>query len=385
MVYLDYLATTPCDARVVEAMLPYFTHVFANPHSDHQMGQEAAEAVEQARAQIAALIGVSAQEIIFTSGATESNNLAIKGIVRHLLSQGASARRVITVATEHKTMLETVLSLKELGIDPVFLPVDINGLVDPNTLQEALKVPTLLVSIMTVNNETGCVQPIAELSTIAHENGALFHSDIAQAVGKMADPFTMGGMGIDCASISAHKIYGPKGIGALYVRRKPRVRLFPLFSGGFQERGLRSGTLPVPLIVGFGKACAIIQQEGHAEVERFAQYKQYLLEGLQNKIPGIKINGSLKHLLPGAINLCFPKVRALDLLRCTPHLCLSTGSACTNSFISPSYVLLEMGIAPEEAFQSIRLSIGRMTTSAELDQVIYSLSHAWYKATAQAD
>ena len=266
-VYLDNQATTRCDPRVVSAMLPWFTEHYGNPHSvEHVMGTEAEAAVEDARGRVAALIGVDAKELVFTSGATESNNIAIKGAARHALRSGNERRRIVTVATEHKCVLESVADLTEEGFEPVFLPVRPDGLLDSDALREALTVPTLLVSIMAVNNEIGVVQDIPALAAIAKQAGALFHTDVAQATGKI--PLDLTGWKVDLASISGHKIYGPKGVGALYVRRRPRVRLAPLFSGGGQERGLRSGTLPAPLIVGFGEACRLAQSEMAEEARR---------------------------------------------------------------------------------------------------------------------
>src|SRR5438309_8695763 len=288
-IYLDNQATTPCDPRVVEAMLPWFTERFGNPHSaEHAMGEEAADAVERARAEVAALIGAEPREIVLTSGATESNNIAIKGAARHALAVGDVRRRVITVNTEHKCVLESVADLAAEGFDPVVLPVERDGRLDPQILRDALATPTLLVTIMAVNNETGVIQDIPALAAIAREAGALFHTDAAQAAGKI--PLDVAG--IDLLSISGHKLYGPKGVGALYVRRRPRVRLAPLFSGGGQERGLRSGTLPTPLVVGLGEACRIAADEMADEAGRLAALRQRLLGRLA--VP-VAINGSWEH------------------------------------------------------------------------------------------
>lgn len=379
-IYLDYQATTPCDPRVVEAMMPYFTDIYANAHSDHALGQQANIGVEKARQQVADLLGVSTSEIIFTSGATEANNIAIQGAVKYLLKQGKIARRVITAATEHKSVLEVVNSLAEWGIEIVVLPVDHEGMVDPEVLTQALKTPTLLVSIMAANNETSVIQPIPQLAEIAHEYGALFHCDMAQAVGKMIESFSMDY--IDIASVSGHKIYGPKGIGVLYVRRKPRVRISPLFFGGYQERGIRSGTLPVPLIVGMGKACEIMRQEGKQEVLLLQRYKDQLIKDLQSLFPEIRVNGSLKKSLPGSVNLCFPGVKALDILKKVSHLYLSTGSACTMSSLMPSYVLIAMGVSEKYALQSFRLSFGRMTKNTQVQLVIDALTCAYGELVA---
>lgn len=365
-IYLDNQATTPCDPRVVTAMLPYFSEAFGNPHSaEHALGREAEAAVERARAEVAALIGASPREIIFTSGATESNNLAIKGAARFAARMGSPKRRVITVATEHKCVLEATRDLAEEGFEPVFLPVAPDGRLDPAALGAALATPTLLVSVMAANNETGVLQDIATLATLARDCGALFHTDAAQAAGKI--PLDVAAQGIDLLSISGHKLYGPKGIGALYVRHRPRVRLAPLISGGGQERGLRSGTLPAPLIVGFGEACRIARAEMAAETARLAALRDRLLARLRAAIPGIALNGSRDHRLAGNLNLAFPGARAETLLADLPDLCLSTGSACSSAAIEPSYVLRAMGIAPEIAAASLRIGIGRFTSAAEID------------------
>ena len=365
-IYLDNQATTPCDPRVVTAMLPYFSEAFGNPHSaEHALGREAEAAVERARAEVAALIGASPREIIFTPGATESNNLAIKGAARFAARMGSPKRRVITVATEHKCVLEATRDLAEEGFEPVFLPVAPDGRLDPAALGAALATPTLLVSVMAANNETGVLHDIAALATLARNCGALFHTDAAQAAGKI--PLDVAAQGIDLLSISGHKLYGPKGIGALYVRHRPRVRLAPLISGGGQERGLRSGTLPAPLIVGFGEACRIARAEMAAETARLAALRDRLLARLRAAIPGIALNGSREHRLAGNLNLAFPGARAETLLADIPDLCLSTGSACSSAAIEPSYVLRAMGIAPEIAAASLRIGIGRFTSAAEID------------------
>src|SRR6185503_4348134 len=302
-VYLDNQATTRCDPRVVEAMLPWFSEQYGNPHSvEHVMGAEAEAAVEDARAQVAALVGADAKELVFTSGATESNNIAIKGAAR--FAGSTERRRVVTLATEHKCVLESVADLAAEGFEPVFLPVQPDGLLDPNVLREALQTPTLLVSIMAVNNETGVIQDIPALAAIAKQAGALFHTDIAQATGKI--PLDLTGWKVDLASVSGHKIYGPKGVGALYVRRRPRVRLMALFSGGGQERGLRSGTLPAPLIVGLGEACRLAAAEMAQEAERLAGLRRRLLERLAAAMPGLVVNGSMDKRIAGNLNLTFP-------------------------------------------------------------------------------
>jgi len=364
-VYLDNQATTPCDPRVVAAMLPWFTERFGNPHSaEHSMGQDAAAAVEDARTHVAALIGAEPREVVLTSGATEANNIAIKGAARFALRQGDPRRRVVTVATEHKCVLESVADLADEGFEPVVLPVRPDGLLDPDALRGALAVPTLLVSVMAVNNETGVIQDIAALATIARTAGALFHTDAAQAVGKV--PLDVHTQGIDLLSLSGHKLYGPKGVGALYVRRRPRVRLQPLFSGGGQERGLRSGTLPTPLVVGLGEACRLAALEMVADTGRLAALRDRLLAGLRRGLPGMSVNGSWDRRIPGNLNLTFP-APALSILRAAPELCASTGSACSSAEVEPSYVLRAMGLSDAAAARTLRLGLGRFTSAAEVD------------------
>jgi cysteine desulfurase len=365
-VYLDNQATTRCDPRVVDAMLPFFTERYGNPHSvEHKMGQDADAAVEAARAQVAALVGAASNEIIFTSGATESNNIAIKGAARFAARMDKDRRRVVTVATEHKCVLESVTDLAEEGFEPIFLPVGPDGLLDRDSLREVLTTPTLLVSVMAVNNEIGVIQDIPVLAAIAKDAGALFHTDIAQATGKIA--LDLDRWRVDLASISGHKIYGPKGVGALYVRRRPRVRLHPLFSGGGQERGLRSGTLPAPLIVGLGKACHVAQAEMADEVPRIAGLRTRLLDQLSAALPGIRINGSMESRIPGNLNITFPAVPAAELMARAPELCVSTGSACSSAEVEPSYVLRALGLTDDEASRTLRFGIGRFTSPADID------------------
>ena len=364
-IYLDNQATTPCDPRVVAAMLPWFTERFGNPHSaEHAMGQEAADAVDAARAQVAALIGADPREVVLTSGATEANNIAIKGAARFAASQHDPRRRVVTVATEHKCVLESVADLAAEGFDPIVLPVRPDGLLDPDVLRDALQAMTLLVSVMAVNNETGVVQDIAALAGIARDAGALFHTDAAQAAGKV--PLDVQAQGIDLLSLSGHKLYGPKGVGALYVRRRPRVRLLPLFSGGGQERGLRAGTLPTPLVVGLGEACRLAAAEMAEEAERLAALRDRLLGRLRRAVPGITVNGSWDRRIPGNLNLTLP-APALDVLRAVPDLCASTGSACSSAEVEPSYVLRALGLSAPAAARTLRLGLGRFTSAAETD------------------
>jgi cysteine desulfurase len=374
-VYLDNQATTRCDPRVLAAMLPYFTEEYGNPHSaEHIMGTTAETAVEEARAHVATLLGADIREIVFTSGATESNNIAIKGAARHAKQMGSDRRRVITVATEHKCVVESVADLAAEGFDPVFLPVRSDGLLDPEALREALAVPTVLVSIMAVNNEIGVVQDIPTLAAIAKNAGALFHSDLAQAVGKL--PLDLTGWKVDLASVSGHKLYGPKGVGALFVRRRPRVRLAPLFSGGGQERGLRSGTLPAPLVVGLGEACRLAGLEMMEEAGRIGDLRARLLERLRAELPGIVVNGSMESRIPGNLNLTFPATTAAEIMARAPDLCVSTGSACSSAEVEPSYVLKALGLKDDAAARTLRVAIGRFTSAADIDYAAAVLAAA---------
>lgn len=383
-VYLDNQSTTPCDPRVVAAMLPWFTERFGNPHSvEHVAGRLAEAAVEAARAEIAALIGGDPREIVLVSGATEANNLAIKGAVRFALRQGDARRRVITLASEHPCVLESVRDLAAERCEPVILPVGADGRVDADALKAALAVPTLLVSVMMANNETGVLQDIGALAALAHEAGALFHTDAAQAAGK--EPVDVRALDIDLLSLSGHKIYGPKGIGALWVRRRPRVRLLPLFSGGGQERGLRSGTLPVPLIVGLGEACRLAALEWEEEAARIAALRDQLLAALRRDVPGVTVNGSVQHRLAGNLNLVFPGVAAQTLINAVPDLCVSTGSACSSAAIAPSHVLRAMGLTVSQAASSLRLGLGRYTSPADIEFAAASLTAAYRAEASDAE
>ncbi|HBK04837.1 MAG TPA: IscS subfamily cysteine desulfurase [Acetobacteraceae bacterium] len=383
-VYLDNQATTRCDPRVVQAMLPWFSEDYGNPHSvEHVMGKKAEAAVEAARAQVAVLLGAEPREVIFTSGATEANNIAIKGAARFAASMGDPRRRVVTVATEHKCVLESVADLAAEGFEPVILPVGPDGLLDPAVLREALATPTLLVSVMAVNNETGVVQDIAGLAAITKEAGALFHSDLAQAVGKI--PLDVTGWKVDLASVSGHKIYGPKGIGALFVRRRPRVRVSPLFSGGGQERGLRSGTLATPLIVGLGEACRLASAEMASDTDRIATLRDDLLRHLQAGIPGIRLNASLRDRIAGNLNVTFPAATAFDLMAALPDLCVSTGSACSSAEVEPSYVLRALGLSDQQASRTLRIGIGRFTSAADIDYAAAALSAAHAACSASTE
>jgi len=374
-VYLDNQATTRCDPRVVEAMLPWFSEDYGNPHSvEHVMGRKAEAAVERARAQVAALLRADPREIVLTSGATESNNIAIKGAARFALRHGNERRRIITVATEHKCVLEAVADLELEGFEPVFLPVRPDGLLDPDLLRDALTVPTLLVSVMAVNNETGVIQDIPGLAAIVKDAGALFHTDAAQAVGKI--PLDLTDWRVDLASVSGHKLYGPKGVGALFVRRRPRVRIEPLFSGGGQERGLRSGTLPTPLIVGLGEACRLAGEEMATDTARIADLRDQLFNRLSDAIPGLRLNGSRQARIAGNLNLTFPAVSAADLMEAAPDLCVSTGSACSSAEVEPSYVLRALGLSEQEAGNTLRIGVGRFTSPADIDYAAAALAAA---------
>ncbi|WP_149536815.1 cysteine desulfurase family protein [Siccirubricoccus phaeus] len=379
-IYLDNHATTPVDPRVLAAMRPWWEENFANPHSvEHVLGRAAEAAVEQAREAVAELIGAEAREIILTSGATESNNLAIKGAARFAAQQGEPRRRVVTLATEHKCVLESVGDLAAEGFEPVVLPVRADGLVDLDRLRAAVDDRTLLVTIMAVNNEIGVIQPLAEIGEIAKAAGALFHTDAAQGSGRI--PLDVAALRADLLSISGHKIYGPKGIGALYVRRRPRVRLAPLFSGGGQERGLRSGTLPAPLIVGLGEAARLAAIEGALDAGRIAGQRDRFLAALRAEIPEVRLNGDPERRVAGNLNLTFPgAVDAQAIMAAAPEICVSTGSACSSAEVEPSYVLQALGISEREARATLRIGIGRFTSPADVDQAAASLAAAWRHA-----
>jgi cysteine desulfurase len=371
-IYLDYQATTPTDPRVLDAMLPWFTEKFGNSGSvTHVYGREAGEAVEIAREQVAALIGAEPREIVFTSGATESNNLALKGALRF----GRDGRNgLVTLATEHKCVLESALALEREGFRVTILPVRSDGLIELSALERAIDDSTAVVSVMAAHNEIGVIQPVAEIGALCRARGVLFHSDAAQAAGKI--PIDVNAMRIDLLSISGHKVYGPKGIGALYVRRRPRARLVPLIDGGGQERGLRSGTLPTPLCVGLGAAMALAQKEMAEEAQRLTVWRQRLLAGLKMQVPGIRLNGEALRRLPGNLNLSFSGIPALDLMAACPGLALSTGSACTAAEVEPSYVLRALGLSDELAQASIRIGLGRFTREAEIPAIIETLAGA---------
>ncbi|MBI2740631.1 MAG: IscS subfamily cysteine desulfurase [Rhodospirillales bacterium] len=368
-IYLDYQATTPLDPRVLDAMMPYFTHQFGNAHSrSHSYGWEAEEGVEKARAQVAKLIGADEKEVIFTSGATESNNLAIRGVAEFYKDR---KNHIVTTVTEHKCVLDTCRHLEQQGFEVTYLPVQKNGLVDLEALRAAVTDKTVVVSVMAVNNEIGVIQPLAEIGKICREKKVFFHTDAAQAAGKI--PLDVEAMNIDLMSISGHKIYGPKGIGALYVRRKPRVRLVPLIYGGGQERGFRSGTLPTPLCVGLGEAAEIAQKEMDSEAERLTRLQQRMLKGLQDRLSEIYVNGDLDHRIPGNLNISFAYVEGESLMMGIKNLAVSSGSACTSASLEPSYVLRALGVDEELAHTSLRIGLGRFTTEHEVDTAVEEL------------
>jgi cysteine desulfurase len=365
-IYMDNHATTPVDPRVLEEMLPYFTEKFGNAASrNHSFGWAGEEAVETARQRVAKLIGAEAKEIIFTSGATESDNLAIKGVVERYREKG---NHIITAVTEHRAVLDTCKHLEKYGIRVTYLPVRKDGLVDLDLLERALDDETILVSIMVANNEIGVIQPIEEIGKLCHEHGVLFHSDATQAVGKM--PVDVSKLAMDLMSISAHKMYGPKGVGALYVRRKiPRTELSPMIDGGGHERGVRSGTLNVPGIVGLGKACAIAGEVMPQEACHLAGMRNRLRDKILGRLKEVFVNGSTEHRLPGNLNLSFAGVDGESLLMGINEIAVSTGSACTSKTIEPSHVLKGLGISDDLAHSSIRFGLGRFNTDAEVDYV----------------
>ncbi|KAI0647369.1 cysteine desulfurase NFS1 [Trametes meyenii] len=365
-IYLDMQATTPVDPRVLDAMLPYFTDQFGNPHSrTHAYGWEAEKAVEDARKHVADLIGAESKDIVFTSGATETNNMAIKGVARFHKDK---KKHVITTQTEHKCVLDSCRKLQEEGFDVTYLPVQKNGIIRLDELEAVIRPDTSLVSIMTVNNETGVIQPIKEIGELVRKHrGVYFHTDAAQAAGKI--PVDVNEMNIDLMSISGHKLYGPKGVGAAYVRRRPRVRLEPILSGGGQERGLRSGTLPTALVVGLGEAARIAKQEMARDHARVKELSDRLINGINARIEHVIRNGD-PNGFPGCVNLSFAYVEGESLLMALKDIALSSGSACTSASLEPSYVLRALGAAEDMAHSSLRFGIGRFTTEAEVDYVI---------------
>lgn len=363
-IYLDYSATTPVDPRVTEKMIPYLTEIFGNPASrSHSFGWTAEAAVEEARREVAALINADPREIVWTSGATESDNLAIKGAANFYAE--SKGKHLITVKTEHKAVLDTMRELERQGFSVTYLDVQENGLIDLETLKAAITPQTSLISVMFVNNEIGVIQPIAEIGEICREKGIIFHVDAAQAAGKL--PINLNELKIDLMSLSAHKVYGPKGIGALYVRRKPRVRLEPQMHGGGHERGMRSGTLPVHQIVGMGEAFKISRLEMSEEIQRVTALRNRLLNGITADMEEVYVNGDLQNRVAGNLNISFNFVEGESMLMALKEIAVSSGSACTSASLEPSYVLRALGRNDELAHSSIRFTLGRFTTEEEVD------------------
>jgi cysteine desulfurase len=357
----------------MDVMTPFFTEIFGNPHStSHSYGWEARDAVEAARVQVAGMINADPREVIFTSGATESNNMAIKGVGRFFAGRKG---HMIAPVTEHKCVLESLKYVAKLGYEITLLPVGADGLLDPAAVKDAIRDDTALVSVMHVNNEIGVIQPMVEIGEICRERGVYLHSDAAQAAGKTS--IDVAAMNIDLLSLSSHKMYGPMGVGVLYVRRKPRVRLEPLMDGGGQERTLRSGTLPAPLVVGMGKAAEIITNETDADHMRIRDLRDRLMKGLQQRVPGAFINGSLDHRIAGNLNIGFEGIDSEALMGAVKdQIALSSGSACTSAAVEPSYVLRALGLSDTDAHASVRMCVGRMTTSDEIDTAIAAISVA---------
>ena len=369
-IYLDYSATNPCDPRVVDAMIPWLREHFGNPASrSHAWGWEAEAAVEHAREQVAALIGADPREIVWTSGATESNNLALKGAANFYKTKG---RHIVTVKTEHKAVLDTCRELERQGFEVTYLDVQADGLVDLNRFKDALRPDTILASVMFVNNEIGVIQDIAAIGTICRERGVIFHVDAAQATGRVA--VDMGSLPVDLMSLTSHKTYGPKGIGALYVRRKPRVRIEAQMHGGGHERGMRSGTLPTHQCVGMGEAYRIAKEEMVEENKRIEALQQRLLQGLSG-IEQVFINGSTERRVPHNLNMSFNYVEGESLIMGIKGLAVSSGSACTSASLEPSYVLRALGRSDELAHSSLRMTIGRWTTTEEIDYAVQTIQH----------
>jgi len=383
-VYLDYAGFAPVDPRVLAVMRPFLEAGIGNPSAPHSLGAEARESLEAARAKVARLVGGASSGIVFTSGATEANNLALKGVAHFARAHPIAGRdprhQIIVLTTEHKCVLESAAALQREGFAVSYLPVEPDGLLALDRLEAALSERTLLVSVMAAHNEIGVIQPIAEIGALCRERGVLFHTDAAQAVGKI--PLDVEAMKIDLMSISGHKMYGPKGVGALYIRRRPRVRLLPLIDGGGQERGLRSGTLPTPLCVGIGRAAALAAAEMEGEAARIRGLRDRLQANLMRRVGGLYINGGIEHRLPGNLNLSFPGLTAPELIEACPSIAMSTGSACTSATVEPSYVLRALGLSEALANASIRLGLGRFTTAAEVDFAVDALSAAATRLSA---
>ncbi|GJX45180.1 cysteine desulfurase, mitochondrial [Tanacetum coccineum] len=364
--YLDMQATSPVDPRVLDAMLPYFVSQYGNPHSrTHLYGWESDEAVEVARAQVAKLINASAKEIVFTSGATECNNISVKGVM-HFYKE--KKKHVITTQTEHKCVLDSCRHLQQEGYEITYLPVGSDGLVDLNELRAAIRSDTGLVSVMAVNNEIGVIQPMEEIGKICKEFNVPFHTDAAQALGKI--PIDVDKWNVSLMSLSGHKVYGPKGVGALYMRRRPRIRVEPQMNGGGQERGIRSGTVPTPLVVGMGAACEVAMKEMEYDEKWVTKLKDRLLNGVTAKLDGVVVNGSTERRYAGNLNLSFAYVEGESLLMGLKEVAVSSGSACTSASLEPSYVLRALGVDEDMAHTSIRFGIGRFTTEEEIDKAV---------------
>ncbi|KAE8671489.1 Cysteine desulfurase [Hibiscus syriacus] len=364
--YLDMQATTPVDPRVLDSMLPFYLSRYGNPHSrTHLYGWESETAVETARAQVAALIGASPKEIVFTSGATESNNISVKGVM-HFYKE--KKRHVITTQTEHKCVLDSCRHLQQEGFEVTYLPVGSDGLIDLDRLRKEIRPDTGLVSIMAVNNEIGVVQPVEEIGKICKEFNVPFHTDAAQALGKIKVDVEK--WNVSLMSLSGHKIYGPKGVGALYMRRRPRIRVEPQMNGGGQERGIRSGTVPTPLVVGMGAACEVAMKEMEYDEKRIKGLQERLLNGIREKIDGVVVNGCMDRRYVGNLNLSFAYVEGESLLMGLKEVAVSSGSACTSASLEPSYVLRALGVDEDMAHTSIRFGIGRFTTEEEIDKAV---------------
>lgn len=370
-IYMDMQSTTPMDPRVLDAMMPYMAgDLYGNAHSTtHKYGWEAEDAVEKSRQQIASLIGASAKEIIFTSGATESNNAALKGVA-HFYRK--TKNHIITTQTEHKCVLDSCRQLESEGFEVTYLPVQTNGLVDVETFRSAIRPDTGIASVMAVNNEIGVIQPLKEIGEICRENKVFFHCDAAQAVGKI--PVDVKALKIDLLSISGHKLYGPKGVGALYVGKRPRVRVEAIISGGGQERGMRSGTLPAPIIVGLGEACAVAEREMGRDSAHIRRLSDMLLEGINKDLTHVVRNGDAESTYPGCLNLSFSFVEGESLLMALKDMAVSSGSACTSASLEPSYVLRSLNVDEDMAHSSIRFGIGRFTTEEEINLIISRVS-----------
>lgn len=375
-IYLDYNATTPCDPRVLEAMLPYFTEQFANPSSStHVAGRRAADALEMAREQVSGLLGASPKDVIFTSGATESNNLALYGVARAALAQGDPRRRIVTLRTEHKTVLEPVADLAAQGFDVQYAPVDHAGRVDLSALAELINANTLLVSIQAANSEIGTLQPLQDIGQLTRAAGAYFHTDATQAVGRL--PLDWRGLPADLLSLSSHKIYGPKGAGALLARRPLRQGgLHPLSRGGGQENKLRAGTQNVPALVGLGRACELMTEEGQAEAERQRALRDDFERQMREALPQVSFNGHPTERLPNTSSVTLPGLEADALLAHLPYLGLSLGSACNSGAIEPSYVLTELGLSREDAASTFRVSLGKGTQPKDIQAAVADIARA---------